>query len=86
MLALSEPQDGQHHDLYKIEVLFTKLCGVLKQARIDSRGIFLNAGPGFDSEELRLACMEREIEANIKTNPRNKGKDKDEEPYFDEEL
>jgi len=71
MLALSEPQEGQHHDLYQIKALFTELCGLLKEANIDSRGVFLNADPGFDSKELRSACIEKEIEANIKPNPRN---------------
>ncbi|RYY06331.1 MAG: IS5 family transposase [Sphingobacteriaceae bacterium] len=86
MLSLSEPQEGQHHDLYQIKALFTELCGLLKEADIDSRGVFLNADPGFDSKELRSACIEKEIEANIKPNPRNKEKDKDENWYFDEEL
>ena len=86
MLALSEPQEGQHHDLYQIKALFTELCNLLKEANIDSRGVFLNADPGFDSKELRSACIEREIEANIKPNPRNEEKNKDEDCYFDEEL
>lgn len=86
MLALSEPQEGQHHDLYQIKALFTELCDLLKQADIESRGIFLNADPGFDSKELRSACTQKEIEANIKPNPRNQEKDKDEDYYFDEEL
>lgn len=86
MLALSEPQEGQHHDLYQIKALFTQLCDLLKQAGIDSRGVFLNADPGFDSEELRSVCTQKEIEANIKPNPRNKEKDEDEDRYFDEQL
>lgn len=86
MLALSEPQEGQHHDLYKIKDLFTGLCSLLKEAGIDSRGVFLNADPGFDSNELRSACSAEEIKANIKANPRNKEKDKGKDPYFDEEL
>lgn len=86
MLALSQPQEGQHHDLYQIKALFTELCGLLKDANIDSRGVFLNADPGFDSKELRSVCIEKEIEANIKANPRNKEKHKEENWYFDEEL
>ena len=86
MLALSEPQQGQHHDLYKIEVLFAELCALLKEAGIDSKGVFLNADPGFDSNALRSACTQEEIEANIKPNPRNKEKDDGEGQYFDEEL
>jgi len=35
---------------------------------------------------LPIACIEKEIEANIKPNPRNKEVDIDEDQYFDEEL
>ncbi|WP_299291822.1 IS5 family transposase [uncultured Mucilaginibacter sp.] len=87
MLALSEPQQGQHHDLHEIKKLFTELCGVLKEAAIDSRGIFLNADSGFDSKELRAVCAKEEIQANIKSNPRNNNKENGlDEQYFDEEL
>jgi len=84
MLALSGPQEGQHHDLYKIKALFAELCGLLKEAHIDSRGVFLNADAGSRSNELRSACIEKGIGANIKPNLRNK--DKYEGGYFDEEL
>ena len=47
MLALSEPQEGQHHDLYKIKALFTELCGLLKGAGIDSKGIISKCRPRF---------------------------------------
>lgn len=82
LLDLSSVQlDGSH-----IKELFTELCEVLKEANIDSKDIFLNADPGFDSKELRSACIEKEIEANIKPNPRNEEKDKEQDLYFDEEL
>ncbi len=86
MLALSEPQKGQHHDLYEIKLLFTGLCEVLQQAAIDIKGIFLNADSGFDSKELRSACAEKEIQANIKPNPRNHKGNNSEDQYFDEQL
>jgi len=86
MLALSEPQPGQHHDLYEIKVLFAELCGVLKEAAIDIKGIFLNADAGFDGQELRSACVEKEIEANIKPNPRNNKGNDTEDHFFDEQL
>ena len=86
MLALTEPQAGQHHNLYRMKALFTELCDLLKQAGIDSRGVFLNAGPGFDSKEMRSACIEKETGANITPNPRNKEKHVDEDQCFDEEL
>ena len=86
MLAMSEPQQGQHHDLYNIDVLLSELCGLLEDAEIAASGIFLNADPGFDSKEMRSACIEKEIEANIKPNVRNKKDDREEDCFFDEEL
>jgi transposase len=86
MLALSEPQQGQHHDLYKIKELFTELCEVLKEAAIDSKGLFLNADAGFDSKDLKSVCIKEQIVANIKPNPRNNKEQEEEDQYFDEEL
>jgi transposase len=86
MLAMSEPQEGQHHDLYEIKKLFSELCDLLKSANITTKGIFLNADPGFDSQDLRTVCMTEQIEANIKPNPRNKAETTIEYQYFDEEL
>lgn len=83
---MSEPQEGQHHDLYEIKKLFSELCNLLKSANIATRGIFLNADPGFASEDLRTVCMTEQIEANIKPNLRNKVENAIEYQYFDEEL
>lgn len=71
MLAISTPQEGQHHDLFQIQVLFDELCGLLKAAGLDLKGLFLNADPGFDSAEFVAACEKEEIIANVKENPRN---------------
>jgi hypothetical protein len=84
-------QEGQHHDLFEIKQLFEEICQMLKEAGIDVAGLFLNADPGFDSQEFKDICEEKEIIANIKPNPRKKSP-KDREPYesgthiFDEEL
>jgi len=86
MLAIATPEEGQHHDLYNIENWFKEILDLLKDADIDTRGIFLNADPGFDSQELRSMCIQEEIEANIKINPRNAQKDEEEYQYFDDEL
>ena len=80
MLAMSTPQEGQHHDLYQIQELFNEICTLLKEAGIDLNGLFLNADPGFDSENFRQACKEEGIFPNVKLNPRNSSKTKD-EPY-----
>jgi transposase len=86
MLSMGVPQQGQHHDLYHIRQLFADMCSLLETAGISMKGVFLNADPGFDAEELRNYCSEAEIEANIKINPRKGTSDTDEYLYFDEEL
>lgn len=43
MLAMSTPQEGQHHDLFQIQVLFEEICTLLKEAEINLKGLFLNA-------------------------------------------
>ena len=71
MLAMSTPQEGQHHDLFEIQVLFNEICGLLKAADINLKGLFLNADSGFDSADFVAACQREEIVANVKANPRN---------------
>jgi transposase len=86
MLSVSVAQSGEHNDLYNIKTILEELLETLEAAGIGSRGVFLNADPGFDSEELQASCNEKEIELNVKENKRNKKKDNDEYRYFDEEL
>lgn len=82
ILAMSEPQAGQHHDLFCNQELFNQLCDIAKEAGIDLSGVFLNADPGFDSATLKQACEEKEIILNVKENKRNK-KQGGEESYED---
>ena len=88
MLACASPQEGQHHDIYHINELFEELCQMLIKAGINIKGLFLNAGGGFDSKELRQICKDKQIEANIDVNPRNnKTEDQSAEyQYFDGQL
>lgn len=85
-LALSTPQAGNHHDLYEIQRLFEQMCALLEEAGIDLRGVFMNADAGFDAEELREACAEKEIEVNIDQNRRNNKEPTENYVYFDEQL
>jgi len=91
VLAMSTPQEGQHHDLYQIQALFEQICLLLKQAGINLQGLFLNADPGFDSVDFHKACDKEQIIANVKPNPRNADPGKD-QPYqsrthvFDQQL
>ncbi|MVM34016.1 transposase [Spirosoma sp. HMF4905] len=71
MLAMSTPQEGQHHDLFQIQILFDEICQLLKEAGLDLKGLFLNADAGFDSAEFVAACEKEQIIANVKDNPRN---------------
>lgn len=71
MLAMSTPQEGQHHDLFQIQALFDEICQLLKEGGINLKGLFLNADPGFDSVEFVEACEKQDIIANVKPNPRN---------------
>ena len=84
MLSCSSPVSGQHHDLYQIRHLFEELLGLLREAGIETAGLFLNADAGFDSKELRKACEKEGIEANIPHNARNK--DLPEQKYYFDEL
>lgn len=86
MLACATPQSGKHHDLFNIQTLFEQLCEILIKAGIDFKGLFLNADAGFDSQELRRICKEKQIEANIANNSRNGMLQSDNYQYFDEEL
>ena len=86
MLTMATPQEGNHHDLFEIQTLFNQLSQLLHEAGIDLKGVFLNADPGFDSQSLRKVCEQKQMQANIKPNPRKSLKEKDNCPYFDEEL
>jgi transposase len=88
-LAMSTPQEGNRHDLYEINLLFNELCSMLKEAGISLDGLFLNMDGGFDSRELKEACMKEGIIPNIKPNPRNKQESEvptKGENIFDDEL
>ena len=85
MLACSCPLAGQHHDLFQIKQVFEQLSDLLKEAGIETKGLFLNADAGFESQEFRSQCSQMKIEANIAPNPRN-GAPTQKYVYFDEEL
>ena len=86
MLAVGTPQSGEHNDLYEIESIFCEMLDILAKAGIESKGIFMNADPGFDSEEMKMLCSENGIELNVKENKRNSKQDTTEYKYFDDEL
>lgn len=85
-LACATPQAGNHHDSYRLAVLFEELCVLLEAAGIPVAGLFLNADSAFDTSELRQACAARGIEANIARNRRATDWQTADDTFFDPEL
>lgn len=84
-LAMSEAVEANHHDLYNIEILFTKMIEDLKAVGIKINDLFLNTDAGFDSEGFRNLCFANDIIANIDFNKRN-SKNTDNRTLKDDEL
>jgi transposase len=86
-IAMAAPQAGNHHDVHEIRILFEQMCKLLEDAGISLKGVFMNADAGFDVEQLRAVCTDKEIEANIADNPRNSKESlREDYQYFDEQL
>ena len=81
---MSEPIAGNHNDLYNIKVQFEVVTITLDKAEIGTDGIFMNADTGFDSKDLRWACVASDINTKICFNKRNGNVGRDE--YFDPKL
>lgn len=86
ILAFGSPKSGNFHDLNEIEVILNEILTLLKEAKVDHKGLFLNADAGFDSTKFRAILREEEIMANIPKNRRNGEKSDDDFFIFDEEL
>ncbi len=84
-LSISDPIDGNHNDLFDIEIFFAKMLSDLEQSQIETNGLFLNADAGFDSEGFREICFSNGIIANIDFNKRN-SKNTDNQPLLDDLL
>lgn len=84
MIIRGKPISGEHHDLYDIEETLEDILGLLNDADIEYKGLFLNADSGFDSKNFRDLLDRKEIIGNIKVNPRNG--DTKNEKYFENHL
>ena len=84
-LAMSEPQAGNHADLYEIEDRIDEIAAQLSGAGIALDGLFCNLDAGFDGKELRTALSSYDIIPNVCPNPRNGG-EPTEEWLYDEEM
>lgn len=84
-LAMSEPQAGNHADLYEIDKRIDEIVSQMLDADIAVDGLFCDLDAGFDGKELRSALISHGIIPNVCTNPRNGGDSKDDWLY-DEEM
>lgn len=83
-LAMSEPQKGNHADVFEIKERVGEMAEGLKSCGLSTDGLFNNADAGFDAKDFRIALGEHGIIANVCPNPRNA--DPKEDYLFDEEL
>lgn len=84
-LGMSEPQAGNHSDLYQIETRIEELVQQVTEASISVDGLFCDLDAGFDGQCVRDALSTHDVIANICPNRRN-GADSTEECFFDEEM
>ncbi|ROT02201.1 IS5 family transposase [Lepagella muris] len=84
-LAMSEPQSGNHADLYEIEKRIDELMQQLREASIRTDGLFCNLDAGFDGKSLRTALDSHNVISNVCPNRRNGGETED-EYLFDEQM
>lgn len=85
LLMGSQPQSGQHNDLYEIENRFEELMKTFDNVSINKEGLFLNGDAGFDDTTLRKICEQNGIISNFSFNRRN-SKVNDREEIFDNLL
>ena len=84
-LAISEPQSGNHNDLYQIEERFKEIVKTVKKANIKVDGLFMNADAGFDAINFRNCCKSIGITPNFHHNKRS-SKQICSDHIFDEQL
>ena len=82
-IACSEAIEGHHNDAFELIKHSDKMVSHLEKCNITTKGLFLNADAGFDTNEFRQYCDASEIICNIDTNKRNNNHNV---AYFDELL
>ena len=70
-LACSEPIAGNHHDSHNLNHHFDSMLIDMEKAEIPTKWLFLNADSGFDTNDFRKLCFQKDITSNIDFNKRN---------------
>lgn len=69
-LAMAEPQEGNHDDVFEIGQRMDEIVCQLNASGIEADGLFSNADAGFDARSFRVALARHGINANVCPNPR----------------
>lgn len=85
-IGWSNPISGNHHDSFELGKTASKIFENIEQNGISIKGLFLNADAGFDTEEFRQLCEQKEIHHNIDFNKRSGSKNKNKGYIIDNEL
>ena len=83
-LAISEPMEGNHNDVFEIEKSMTVIFSTITSAGISVDGIFNNADAGFDCADFRRVYNAHGVIANVAENPKYDHEDAD--SCFEEEM
>lgn len=85
-IGWSNPISGNHHDSFELKKIASEIFENIEQNGISIKGLFLNADAGFDTEEFRQLCEQKEIHHNIDFNKRRGSKNKNIGYIIDNEL
>ncbi|WP_326984776.1 hypothetical protein VUJ46_09680 [Chryseobacterium sp. MYb264] len=58
---MSDRIAGNHNDLYHIEIYFDQITQILEKADIAVQGLLMNADAGFDAQNFRKHCENKDI-------------------------
>lgn len=68
---MSQPQKGNHADIYEIGLRVDELAAQVRECGLRTDGLYNNADAGFDAKTFRLALESHEIIAYIHPTTRN---------------
>ncbi len=85
-IVCSDIISGNHNDAFKLKKMATKMFNKMEHFGFRVEGLFLNADAGFDVQEFKKLCFQRDIIYNIDRNKRNTKALQEDDYVFDHEL
>lgn len=87
VITCSDPISGNHHDSYELAKQAKKMLAKIEDLKINLKGLFMNADSGFDAEDFKSVCYQKEMIPNIDRNKRRKDETHEIDLYvFDNQL